>query len=145
MALVTITEICILLISVYYIYYICTNYSIIKSSKVLYEEYKKSFLYSLLGAFGIIISFQVYYFTDFYERHPYIEIIIKIILGIFSIINQILISDLEKEKQKIKKKKNDNDNDDIFIYNKSKKNTGFKLINRLYLLNIVFKFMYKKK
>ena len=143
MALVTITEICILFISVYYIYYICTNYSIIKSSKVLYEEYKKSFLYSLLGAFGIIISFQVYYFTDFYERHPYIEIIIKIILGIFSIINQMLISDLEKEKQKIKKKKNDND--DIFNYNKSKKNTGFKLINRLYLLNIVFKFMYKKK
>ena len=143
MALVTITEICILFISVYYIYYICTNYSIIKSSKVLYEEYNKSFLYSLLGAFGIIISFQVYYFTDFYERHPYIEIIIKIILGIFSIINQMLISDLEKEKQKIKKKKNDND--DIFNYNKSKKNTGFKLINRLYLLNIVFKFMYKKK
>ena len=143
MALVTITEICILFISVYYIYYICTNYSIIKSSKVLYEEYKKSFLYSLLGAFGIIISFQVYYFTDFYERHPYIEIIIKIILGIFSIINQMLISDLEKEKQKVKKKKNDND--DIFNYNKSKKNTGFKLINRLYLLNIVFKFMYKKK
>ena len=143
MALITITELCIFFISVYYMYYLFTNYSTIKTTKELYEQYKKSFLYSLFGAFGLIISFQIYYFTEFYEKHPYIEIIIKIILGVFSIINQTLITDLEKEKKKLKKKKNDND--EIFKYIKPGKNTGFKLINRLYLLNIVFKFMYRKK
>ena len=55
----------------------------------------------------------------------------------------MLITDLEKEKQKIGKKKND---DDIYSFTKSSgKNTGFKLINRLYLLNIVFKAFYRKK
>ena len=143
MALITIIEVSILVVSVYYLYYIITNYSIIKTSKQLYEEYKSYFLYSLIGAIGLILSFQIFWFTDFYDNHPYIEILIKIILGVFSIINQMLISDLEKEKQKIRKKKND---DDIYSYTKSSgKYTGFKLINRLYLLNIVFKFMYRKK
>ena len=143
MALITIIEISILVVSVYYLYYIITNYSVIKTSKQLYDEYKSNFLYALIGAIGLILSFQVFWFTEFYDNHPYIEIIIKIVLGVFSIINQMLITDLEKEKQKIGKKKND---DDIYSFTKSSgKNTGFKLINRLYLLNIVFKAFYRKK
>ena len=143
MALLTITEFVILFVGVYYIYYLITNYSTIKNSPKLYEDYKNQFLYSLFGAIGIVLSFQVYWFTTFYERHSFIEIVIKIILGIFSIVNQMLIYDLEKEKNKIKKNKKD---DDYLYYNdKSEKRWGFKLINRIYLLNIVSKILFRNK
>ena len=142
MALLTITEFVILFVGIYYIYYLITNYSTIKNSPKLYEDYKNQFLYSLFGAIGIVLSFQVYWFTTFYERHSYIEIVIKITLGIFSIVNQMLIYDLEKEKNKIKKKKKD---DDYYYSDKSDKRWGFKLINRLYLLNIAFKLLYRNK
>ena len=141
MSLIALIEICILCVAIYYLYYLIRNYSKIKRTKKLYEEYKNQFFLSLLGAIGLIISFQVFWLTDFYEKHSFIEILIKIILGIFSIINQILITDLEKDKKKSKKKKNDDFN--IFS-DSSNKNTGFKLINRLYLLNIVFKCLYRK-
>ena len=139
MFLVSLIEFCILVVGIYYIYYIVTNCSKIKKSKKLYQEYKNQLFYAFFGGIGIILSFQVFWFTNFYEKHPYIEIIIKIILGIFSIINQMLISDLEKEKKKDKKKKDDDYYE--IIHNSSNKNMGFKLINRLYLLNIVFKFL----
>ena len=141
MALVTLIEIGVLCVGIYYLYYLFTNYSRIKSSKKLSQKFKSQFFYSLIGAIGIIISFQIFWFTFFYDNHPYIEVLIKIILGIFSIINQMLITDLEKAKQKDKKKKND----DYYLINESSnKNNGFKLINRLYLLNIVFKLLYRK-
>ena len=143
MPLASLTEICILCVGVYYLYYITINYSTIKKSKKLYNEYKNQFFLSFFGAVGLILSFQIFWFTHYYEQHPYIEIVIKIILGIFSIINQFLMTDLEKEKNKVKKKKND-DYYNISL-NSSNKKTGFQLINRLYLLNIVFKFLYKKK
>ena len=143
MALLTITEFFILFVGIYYIYYLITNYSTIRNSPKLNDEYKSQFLYSLFGAIGIVLSFQVYWFTTFYQRHSFIEIVIKIILGIFSIVNQMLIYDLDKEKNKIKKKKKD---DDYYYYSdKSGKRWGFKLINRLYLLNIVFKLFYRNK
>ena len=55
----------------------------------------------------------------------------------------MLICDLEKEKHKIKMKKKDDD----YLYNddKSEKRWGFKLINRLYLLNIVLKIYIRNK
>ena len=143
MTLLAITEIVILFAGVFYIYYLVTNYSTIRNSPKLNDEYKNQFLLSLFGAIGIILSFQVYWFTTFYERHSFIEIVIKIILGIFSIINQILIQDLNKEKNKLKKKKKDDD--DYYYSDRSEKRWGFKLINRLYLLNIVFKFFYRNK
>ena len=143
MALLTISEFFILFVGIYYIYYLITNYSTIKSSSKLKEEYKNQFLYSLFGAIGIVLSFQVYWFTTFYERHSFIEIVIKIVLGIFSIVNQMLIYDLEKEKNKIKKKKKDDNY--YYFSDKSEKRWGFKLINRLYLLNIVFKILYRNK
>ena len=143
MALLTITEFFILFVGIYYIYYLITNYSTIRNSPKLNDEYKSQFLYSLFGAIGIVLSFQVYWFTTFYQRHSFIEIVIKIILGIFSIVNQMLIYDLDKEKNKIKKKKKD---DDYYYYSdRSGKGWGFKLINRLYLLNIVFKLFYRNK
>ena len=143
MALLSITEFCILFVGIYYIYYLVTNYSTIKNSANLYDEYKNQFIYSLFGAIGLVLSFQIYWFTTFYERHSFIEIVIKIILGIFSIVNQMLIYDLEKEKNKIKKNKKD---DDYLYYNdKSEKRWGFKLINRIYLLNIVSKILFRNK
>ena len=141
MDLVAIIEVCVLCVAVYYLYYLIMNHSTIKRTKELYEDYKTWFWYSFIGALGIIISFQIFWFTDFYDKYPYIEILIKIILGFFSIINQMLIQDVEKAKKKSKKKKEDEYN----LFNTSEKNNGFKLINRLYLLNIVFKFLYRKK
>ena len=143
MALIVIIEICVLCVGIYYLYYLFMNYSTIKRKKK-YEKYKNQYLLSLLGAIGIIISFQIFWFTNFYNKHPYIEIIIKIILGVFSIINQLLMKDLEKAKSKIKKKKK-YDDDFYFTNESSDKNTGFKLINRLYLLNIVLKILYRKQ
>ena len=141
MALLTITEFFILFVGIYYIYYLITNYSTIRNSPKLNDEYKNQFLFSLFGAIGIVLSFQVYWFTTFYQRHSFIEIVIKIILGIFSIVIQMLIYDLDKEKNKIKKKKKD----DYYYSDKSEKRWGFKLINRLYLLNIVFKLFYRNR
>lgn len=142
MALNSIIELIVLIVGVYYLYYLITNYSVIKSSPKLYDEYKSQFTYSLFGALGIILSFQVYYFTTFYEKHLYIGIIVKIILGIFSIVNQILITDIDKEKIKLKKKKDEN----YYYLNSSKsdRHSIFKIINRIYLLNIVF-IIYNKK
>ena len=141
MDLVVVIEVSVLCVSIYYLYYLIMNYSTIKRTKELYEEYKTWFWYSFIGAIGIIISFQVFWYTDFYNNHPYLEVLIKIILGIFSLINQTLIHDVEKAKKKAKRKKSD----DYNMFNTSDKNSGFKLINRLYLLNIVFKFLYKRK
>ena len=141
MNLVVLIEVSVLCVSIYYLYYLIRNYSTIKRTKELYEEYKTWFWYSFIGAIGIIISFQVFWYTDFYNNHPYLEVLIKKILGIFSLINQTLIHDVEKAKKKAKRKKND----DYNMFNTSDKNSGFKLINRLYLLNIVFKFLYKRK
>ena len=142
MSLVVIIEVGVLCVAIYYLYFLLINYSRIKTSKKLSKKYKNQFFYSLFGALGIIISFQIFWFTNFYDNHPYFEVLIKIILGIFSIINQMLITDLQEEKKKDKKKKND----DFYLLKESSsdKNNGFKLINRLYLLNIIFKLLYRK-
>ncbi len=141
MDLVSIIEFLVLCVGVYYLYYLIMHHSTIKRTKELYDDYKTWFWYLLLGAIGIIVSFQVFWFTDFYNIHPYLEILIKIILGVFSVLNQMLIQDVEKAKKKAKKKKDDN----YYMFHSSERNNGFKLINRLYLLNIVFKFLYRRK
>ena len=142
MNLISIIEIFIFFVGIYYLYYLLMNYSVLKREKDFYDEYRNQFLYSLFGAILIIASFQVFWFTNFYIQHTYREIIVKIIITIFSFINQMLISEIEKQKRKLLRKKND----DINLYLKySEKNTGFKLINRLMLLNIVFKAFYKKE
>ena len=141
MYLISIIEIFIFFVGIYYLYYLLMNYSVLKREKKFYDEYRNQFLYSLFGAISIIVSFQVFWFSNFYIQHTYIEIIVKIIITIFSFINQMLISEIEKQKRKLLRKKND----DINLYLKySEKNTGFKLINRLILINIVFKAFYQK-
>ena len=104
MDLISIIEFMILCVGIYYLYYIFKNYTTIKKNKKLYDEYRNQFFYAFFGAIGLVLSFQVFWFTQYYEKHPYIEIVIKLILGVFSIINQILMTDLEKEKKKDKKK-----------------------------------------
>ncbi len=85
----------------------------------------------------MISSFQVYWFTSFYDDHKFIAIIIKIILAIFSVFNQILINEVEKENEKTRKKKKD-DIDEI-LNKPMDKRLIFKLVNRLFLLDIAIK------
>ena len=134
MDVVTIAEVGILLLGVYYLYFIYTGYySTIKKSKNFYQKIKTLLRLALLGALALILSFQVYWFTSFYERHKYFEIFLKVVLGIFSLINQMFIYDYEEEQYFMNKKRNDN----IPYMNEGK--IGFKVINRLFLLYLVYK------
>ena len=135
-------EVSILIVGLYYLSFIIWNYWSIKKKPKKFKLLKKKFIYSFFGAIGIVLSFQVYFYTSFYEKHPVIEVIIKIILGGFSIVNQLLIDDIEKYQDKLKRKKK-SDDFDIF-QTKTDRNWKFKLINRLYLLNIVFKPLYRR-
>ena len=130
-------EVCIFCFALYYLYRIITDYKIITSSKIFYEENKIYYIISFIGVICLISSFQVYWFTSFYDNHKFIAIIIKIILAIFSVFNQILINEIEKENEKARKKKKDDIEE---ILNKPMdKRLIFKLVNRLFLLDIAIK------
>ena len=143
MAMAGFSEICIFCFSLYYAYRLLIDYKKITSWKKFYEEHKSTYFVSIIGVICLISSFQVYWFTSFYDEHKYIAILIKIILAIFSVINQILISDIEKEDEKLRKKKGD-DIDEILNKPMDKK-LLFKLVNRLFLLDIALKFFGKTK
>ena len=130
-------EVCIFCFAVYYLYRLIIDYKKITSSKVFYEENKIYYIISFIGAICLISSFQVYWFTSFYDDHKFIAIIIKIILAIFSVFNQILINEVEKENEKTRKKKKD-DIDEI-LNKPMDKRLIFKLVNRLFLLDIAIK------
>ena len=136
MELIDIIEYCILLFGIYYIYDISTSYLSIKSRREFYKKYKILFFLSILGDIGTILSFQIFWITNFYNKHRYIEIFIKIALAIFSIINQFLVYELDEEKFNMNKRRNGESGS----YNIGDGKLGFKLINRLYLLIIVYKF-----
>ena len=136
------TETCILGFSFYYLYRLIKDYRYLKVSIPFYEENKIYYLISAIGVACLILSFQVYWFTSFYEEHKYISIFVKILLAIFSVFNQLLISDVEKEKEKSRKKKND-DLDEL-LNKPGDKKLLFKLINRLFLLDIVVRIFSKK-
>ena len=130
-------EVCIFCFAIYYLYRLIFDYKKITSSKVFYEENKTYYIISFIGAICLISSFQVYWFTSFYDDHKFIAIIIKIILAIFSVFNQILINEIEKENEKARKKKKDDIEE---ILNKPMdKRLIFKLVNRLFLLDIAIK------
>ena len=137
------TEFIFLLAGLYYIYFVIRNYRIMNNVPVLRGEYKTKFLYSFIGSVGILLSFQVYYFTSFYKNHPAIETLIKIVLGISSILTQMLISEFNgiKNKKMMGKKK---DMDAPYL-ERHNKNWPFKIINRLYLLNLIFKPFIRRK
>ena len=62
-------------------------------------------------------------------------------LAIFSVFNQLLIYDIEKEKLKLTKKKND---DEEINKKPLDKRLFFKIVNRLFLLDISIKIFWKK-
>ena len=142
MSMTCFSEMCIFGFSLYYSYRLIVDYKKITSSKEFYEEHKIYYIISFIGVICLISSFQVYWFTSFYDEHKYIAIVIKIILAIFSVFNQILINDVEKENEKTKKKKRD-DIEEILNKPMDKK-LLFKLINRLFLLDIAIKIFGKK-
>ena len=137
------SEFLFLFIGLYYIYFVLRNYRVMNNVSVLREKYKKKFLFTFIGAFGFLISFQVFYFTSFYKNHPAIEVIIKIILGIASIFSQMLISEYNqlKSNKRTKKKKDI----DVSLFESRNKNKLFQIINRLYLLNLIFKPFIRRK
>ena len=137
MSLAGFTEIAILGFSFYYLYRLIVDYKYLKSSIPFYEENKIFYRIAFIGVFCLMLSFQVYWFTDFYKEHKYIAIFAKIILGIFSIFNQIFINEVEKDKEKTKKRKK-KDLEEILNPPMDKK-LLFKLINRLFLLDIAVK------
>lgn len=137
------SEFLFLFIGLYYIYFVIRNYRVMNNVSVLREEYKKKFLFTFLGAIGFLLSFQVFYFTSFYKNHPVIEAIIKIILGIDSIFSQTLINEYNqlKSNKRTKKKKDT----DVSLFESRNKNKLFQIINRLYLLNLIFKPFVKRR
>ena len=143
MSLACFSEVCILGFSIYYLYRLLIDYKHMTSSKKFYEEHKSNYIISFIGVICLISSFQVYWFTSFYDEHKYIAIFVKIILAIFSLFNQLLISDFEKENEKAKAKKKD-DLEEILNKPMNKK-LIFKLINRLFLLDIAVKIFGKNK
>ena len=143
MSLAGFTEISILGFSFYYLYRLIVDYRYLKSSIPFYEENKIFYRIAFIGVVCLILSFQVYWFTDFYKEHKYIAILAKLILGIFSIFNQIFINEVEKEKEKTKKRKKQ-DIEEILNPPMDKK-LLFKLVNRLFLLDIAVKIFGKVK
>ena len=143
MSLAGFTEISILGFSFYYLYRLIIDYRYLKSSIPFYEENKVFYRIAFIGVFCLILSFQVYWFTDFYNEHKYISILVKIILGIFSVFNQIFINEVEREKEKTKKRKK-KDIEEMLNPPMDKK-LLFKLVNRLFLLDIAVKIFGKIK
>ena len=84
----------------------------------------------------MILNFQVFWLTSFFENHRILEIFVKIALAILSIANQFLVYELDEEKHKIKTSKKGK-SEPYYIYDGK---LGFKIINRLYLLIILYKF-----
>ena len=135
MDFVGIAEFGILLLGVYHAFYIYSRYfSTIRKSKEMYIKLKTILRLALIGAVCLILSFQVYYFTSFYERHKILDIFIKIFLLVCSIVNQMFMYDYNEEEFHMKNKRRHNR---PYI---AEGNIGFKVINRLFLLYLVYKF-----
>ena len=134
MDIVEVAEIGMLLLGIYYGYNIFTGYTMIKSSKALIDRNKFVLCLALISVIGFLLSFHIYWFTSFYERHKHLEIFLKIILFIFSLFNQMFAYDMDEERFNLKKRKAREKS----IYMTEEK-LGFKVINRLLLLYIVYK------
>ena len=135
MDIIEVAEIGMLLLGVYYGYTIFSGYTMIKSSQELFRRNRILLFLALTGVILFGLSFQVYWFTLFYERHKILDIFIKIILGIFSLINQMFVYDMEEEEYNLRRRKGE----DLPPYMNDGK-LRFKIVNRLLLLYIVYKF-----
>ena len=136
MELIDIIEYCILIFGLYYLYNISTSYLSIKSRREFYNKYRILFFLAIVGDIGTILSFQVFWLTSYFNSHRIIEIFIKIALAIFSMINQFLVYELEEEQFNMNKRRNRESGE----YNIGDGKLGFKIINRLFLLIIFYKF-----
>lgn len=136
MELIDIIEYCILLSGIGYIYDISTYYLAIKSRSDFLSRYRILFAVAFLGDLLMFLNFQTFWLTSYFESHRYFEIFVKIALFIFSVINQFLVYELDEEKNKLKGK---NANPYDTYYNSDGK-LSFKIVNRLYLLIILYKF-----
>ena len=136
MELIDIIEYCILIFGLYYLYNISTSYLSIKSRREFYNKYRILFFLAIVGDIGTILSFQVFWLTSYFNSHRIIEIFIKIALAIFSMINQFLVYELEEEQFNMNKRRNRESGE----YNIGDDKLGFKIINRLFLLIILYKF-----
>ena len=134
MDLIFIAEFGMLLLGMYYGYGIFNGYNMIKSSRTLFNRNKLVLILALIGVVGFLLSFQVYWFTSFYDSHKYLDIFIKVVLSIFSLINQMFAYDMEEEEFNMRQKKGKKKQ----MYMTEEK-LKFKLINRLLLLYIVYK------
>ena len=135
MDIIEVAEIGLLLLGIYYGYSIFNGYTMIKYSQDLFNRNRILLFLALSGVILFGLSFQVYWFTSFYERHKILDIFIKIILGIFSLINQMFFYEMEEEEYNLRKRKGE----DLSPYMNDGK-LGFKLVNRLLFLYIVYKF-----
>ena len=134
MDLIEVAEIGMVLLGLYYGYTIFKGYTMIKSSRELFNRNRILLFLALSGVILFGLSFQVYWFTSFYERHKILDIFIKIILAIFNLINQMFVYEMEEEEYNLRRRK-----EDLPPYMNDGK-LGYKVINRLLLLYIVYKF-----
>ena len=134
MDLIAVAEVGMLLLGVYFGYNIFVGYTTIKTSREIYENNKILLFLSLIGVLGFILSFQVYWLSEFYEKHKYFDIFIKIVLSIFSLINQMFLYDMDEEEFNAKKRKGEVSGP-YFRESKLK----FQVVNRLLLLYIAYK------
>ena len=135
MDFVGIAEFGILLLGVYHAFYIYSKYySTIRKSQEMYKKLKTMLRLALIGAICLILSFQVYYFTSFYQRHKILDIFIKLFLLVCSIVNQMFMYDYEEQEFHMKNKRRHHR---PYI---TEGNISFKVINRLFLLYLVYKF-----
>ena len=135
MDIIEVAEIGMMLLGVYYGYTIFSGYTMIKSSQELFRRNRILLFLAFAGVILFGLSFQVYWFTTFYERHKILDIFIKIILDIFSLINQMFVYDMEEEEYNLRRRRGE----DLPPHMNDGK-LRFKIVNRLLLLYIVYKF-----
>ena len=138
MELIAIVEAFIFFLGIYYLYYFFSSYSVLKNSIDFFKKNNYLIFFSLIGSIGMVLSFQTYCLTTFFVRHTYFELFIKVVLGILSLVNQLTILQVDEEvfniQQSQKKRKRHItyvDNSDRLI---------FQVSNKLFLLDIVYKF-----
>lgn len=136
MELIDIIEFCILFGGIYYLYDISTSYLPLKTRSEFFNRYSILIPIAILGDIAMILNFQLFWLTSFFENHRYFEIFVKIALAILSIANQFLVYELDEEKHKIKTRKKGK-SEPYYIYDGK---LGFKILNRLFLLIIIYKF-----
>ena len=137
MELIDIIEYAILFFALYYLYYISTNYLSLKSRREFYKRYKILFFLAIAGDIGMILAFQIFWLTNYFDSHRYLEMFVKIVEAIFSIMNQFLVYELDEETYKMRERRKGRRGDDYSIGDGK---LGFKVMNRLYLLIILYRF-----